>query len=251
MMKLKFFSILTAVTLLMSACTTATPAAPTPDIAVARTSAAQTVVAEITLTAAAFTPTTAPLPTETLVPPSETPSTPLVIAVARTSAAQTVVAEITLTAAAFTPTTAPLPTETLVPPSETPSTPLVIATLPGGITATPILCDSMTFDPATVDVNTPDGTQLTVNQEFVKTWKIKNNGSCVWGAGYGLIFSYGEKMSGLPKPVAGVVAIGQEVEVSVSFKTPAKAGEYQSFWIMANASGIPFGKPIYVKILVK
>lgn len=203
-MKLKFFSILTAVTLLMSACATATPAAPTPDIAVARTSAAGTVVAEITLTAAVF------------------------------------------------PTATPIPTETLVPPSETPSTALAIATLPGGITATPILCDSMTFDPATVDVNTPDGTQMTPNQEFVKTWKIKNNGSCVWGAGYGLIYAgYSDKMSGLPQPLAGVVSIGQEVEVSVSFKAPAKTGEYVSAWQVANASGIPFGKPFYVKILVK
>jgi len=208
-MKLKFFSIVTVATLLMGACGTATTAAPTSDIAIARTSAAQTVVAEITLTAAAFNPTPTLSPTET-----PTPS-----------------------------------------PTETPSTQIIIVTdangLPVEISPTPILCDSMSFDPTTVDVNTPDGTEMTPNQEFVKTWKIKNNGSCVWGAGYGLMYSYGERMSGQPQPVAGVVAIGQEVEVSVSFKAPAKAGQYQSFWIMANANGIPFGKVVYVKIIVK
>jgi len=205
MMKLKLLSLVIVTTLLMSACGASTPSAPTPDIVLARTSAAQTVVAEFTLTAAAFTPTMEPLPTDTPVPPTETPSTPI-----------------------------------------------VVATLPGGITATPILCDSMTFDPLTVDVNTQDGTVMTPNQAFVKTWKIKNNGSCVWGAGYGLIYGgYTDLMSGLPQPIVGVVAIGQEVEVSVSFKAPAKVGQYLSAWIMANAKGITFGKPVYVKIIVK
>lgn len=208
-MKLKILSIVTVAALLLGACGTATTAAPTPDIAVARTSAAKTVVAEITLTAAAFIPTTEVLPTDTPVPPTETPGTQVIIVTDANG-------------------------------------------LPLEISPTPILCDSMTFDSATVDVNTPDGTQMTANQEFVKTWKIKNNGSCVWGAGYGLIYAgYSDRMSGQPKALAGVVSIGQEVEVSVSFKAPAKAGEYVSAWQMANANGIPFGKPLYVKILVK
>ena len=123
---------------------------------------------------------------------------------------------------------------------------------PFEITVTPILCDSLTFNPATVDVNIPDGSQMTPGQEFVKTWKVRNNGSCVWGDGYGLIYAgYADRMSGQPVPLTGVVEIGQEVEVSVSFKAPAKVGEYLSAWQMANARGIPFGKALYVKILVK
>jgi hypothetical protein len=58
-------------------------------------------------------------------------------------------------------------------------------------------------------------------------------------------------MSGAPQPLAGVVEIGQEVEVSVSFKAPDKAGQYTSAWQMSNSKSIPFGKPIYVKIIVK
>ena len=101
-------------------------------------------------------------------------------------------------------------------------------------------------------VNIPDDTAMTPGQEFVKTWKVKNIGSCVWGAGYGLMYAkYTYQMSGVPQPLAGVVEIGQEVEDSVSFKAPDKAGEYLSAWQMANAQGIPFGKVVYVKILVK
>lgn len=57
--------------LLLAACAPATPIEPTPDVLAVRTSAAYTVVAEFTLTAAAFTPTPQP-PTET---PTQEPPT--------------------------------------------------------------------------------------------------------------------------------------------------------------------------------
>ena len=64
--------------MLLAACAPATPVEPTPDVNVIRTSAASTVVAEFTLTAAFFTPTTQPLPTETptqqFLPATETPA---------------------------------------------------------------------------------------------------------------------------------------------------------------------------------
>ncbi len=179
------------------------------------------------------------------------------VAALSTSAAQTVVAEITLTAASFTSTPEPLPSETpTLEPTATEGAVLPVVTDASGasvtVTPTKVLCDDMSFDPVTVDVNIPDGTTMTPGQEFVKTWKIKNTGSCVWGAGYGLVYAnYSNRMAGVPQPLAGVVEIGQEVEVSVSFKAPDKAGEYLSAWQMANAKGIPFGKPVYVKILVK
>ncbi len=208
-------SVLILGALLAGACGAGQTIEPTPDVNAARTSAAQTVIAEFTLTGLAATPTLEALPTETLTP---TPSTPL--------------------------------------PSPTTGTQVIVVTnasgVPVEITATQILCDSMTFDPATVDINVPDGSQMTAGQQFVKTWKIRNNGSCVWGAGYGLIYAgYSDRMSGQPEPLATVVQIGQEVEVTVNFKAPAKAGEYLSAWQMANDRGVPFGKPVFVKILVK
>jgi hypothetical protein len=74
MKKRLLIAVLTA-TLLLSACAPSEPIEPTPDVNVIRTSAASTVVAELTLTAAAFTPTSMP-PTETSMPelPTETPT---------------------------------------------------------------------------------------------------------------------------------------------------------------------------------
>jgi hypothetical protein len=172
----------------------------------------------------------------------------------RTSAASTVIAEFTLTAAAFTATPFPSTATFTAEPSPTATATQAFTTDPTQIAlGTPgELCDNFSFDPATVDVTIPDGTQLTPGQDFVKTWKIKNTGICSWGDGYGLIYAgYADKMSGEPVPLGTLVEIGQEVDVSVNFKAPTNIGEYTSAWQMANAKGIPFGKAIFVKILVK
>jgi hypothetical protein len=164
------------------------------------------------------------------------------------SAIQTVVAGVTMTAAAFSPT--PEPTATLTPmPSPTPTvgTPVI----PIEFSPTPVPCNAMTFDPATVDVNYPDGTIVTSGQEFTKTWRIKNVGSCTWGTGYGLVYAgYADRMNGVPQPLPKAVLPNEEVLVSVLFRAPTKAGEYLSAWRMSAPIGGAFGKPLFVKIVV-
>ena len=192
------------------------PAAPTPNTSLIQTSAAMTVLANFTLTASV--PSSTPLPALT-----DTPPAPL----------QTATEAPLASPAVFTPTL-----------------------LPGGVTATPPLCDYYSWDAATVDVNVPDGTQMTPGQQFVKTWKVKNAGICTWGSGYKVAYAgYTDQMSGQAQPITGVIGPGQEVEISVQFKAPAKSGEYVSAWTLANANGILFfgqgAKPLYVKIVVK
>jgi hypothetical protein len=202
-MKTKLIAALLFTILFMNACTPATTPAPTPDVNAIYTSAAYTVVAEFTLTAASFTAT--PLP----------------------------------------PTETPMPE----PPTATATSAFVIAT---NQLSTPIeLCDSLFFIPTSVDVTIPDGTQMVPGQTFTKTWRIKNDGACAWGSGYGLTYAYGEKMSGKPQALATLVEIGQEVEVSVELRAPDKVGEYLSAWQMTNPKGIPFGKALFVKIIVQ
>ncbi|WKZ36398.1 MAG: NBR1-Ig-like domain-containing protein [Anaerolineales bacterium] len=203
-MKTRLSAVLLASALIIAACAPAAPLEPTPDVMAIRTSAANTVVAEFTLTAAAFTPTSQP---------TETPE-------------------------------AEIPTETPTITLATDPTQIALGT-PG------VLCDDMTFDLATIDVTIIDGTTMTPGQEFIKTWKIKNSGSCAWGEGYGLIFAYGERMNGQAAPLGTLVEVGQEVEVSVNFKAPTAVGEYTSAWQMANARGVTFGKAIFVKIVVR
>jgi hypothetical protein len=74
-MKIKLTVFVLIAVILLAACAPATPIVPTPDVLAIRTSAAYTVVAEFTLTAAAFTPTPLPTETPTLVPPTLAPPT--------------------------------------------------------------------------------------------------------------------------------------------------------------------------------
>jgi hypothetical protein len=178
-------------------------------------------------------------------PPAE--PTPDVAAV-RTSAASTVISQFTLTAAAFTPTPS-LPTDTSIPETTSTVTVAPVAQVTNAEGTTVSLCDSLEF---VSDVNIPDGTSMSPGQDFVKTWKIKNNGSCPWGAGYKLVYAgYSDDMDGQFQPLAAVVQPNQDVDVSVQFKAPDAAGEYLSAWQMENPSGVTFPKIIFVKILVQ
>jgi hypothetical protein len=175
------------------------------------------------------------------------------IAAVRTSAASTVISQLTLTAAAFTPT-ASLPTETSAPPSLETATatsqPVTQVTNASGTTVA--LCDLLSYSPATVDVNVPDNTTMTPGQDFIKTWRVKNNGSCPWDPDYELVYAgYTDQMAGQFQPLTEVVQPGQEIELSVQFKAPDEAGVYLSAWQMSNPAGVTFPEPIYVKIIVQ
>lgn len=176
------------------------------------------------------------------------------IAAVRTSAASTVVSQLTLTAAAFTPTTAP-PTDTPEPDVTATQTTAPIAQVTNAEGTVVTLCDKYSWDVDTVDVNIPDNTIMAPGQDFVKTWKIKNIGACTWGAGYELVYSYGEEMEGEAQPLGAAIAPGQEIEVSVQFTAPDLAGTYFSFWTLQNDKGITFlgndDKALYVQILVQ
>ena len=215
-MRLKLtFSIMLAATLVITACGSANPPQeqePTPDVAVVRTSAASTVISQFTLTAAVFTPTPS-LPAETA--DSPTASTP------------------DATEATGTTTT--------------PTQPLAQVTNAQGTTVA--LCDSMQF---VADVNIPDNTNMAPGQDFLKTWRVKNTGSCPWGAGYELVYAeYQDEMEGQPQPLTEVVQPGQEVEISVQFTAPDEIGEYLSAWQMENPAGVTFEDIIFVKIIVQ
>src|SRR5512133_1582981 len=217
-MKPRLIATVVLIILLMTACgPSATPAAgPTTDVAAVRTSAASTVVSQFTLTAAAFTP----------IPPQ--PASPAVTAGPTDTSAPDVTATIT-------------------------TAPVAQVTNAEGTVVT--LCDKYSWDPNTVDVNIPDNTPMSPGQDFTKTWKIKNIGACTWGEGYKMVFSYGEKMSGVAQPLSAAIAPGQEVDVSVTFTAPDLPGKYFSVWTLQNPKGISFqgndNKALYVQVVVQ
>ena len=167
-------------------------------------------------------------------------STPVDIGAIQTSAVQTIIAPITQTAAAYTPP--PADTEA---PTDTPAP--TASTTPAG-TSTPTTCDNLQF---ISDSTVPDGTQIAAGLTFVKTWKIKNTGSCTWKTNYTIIWGWGDnKMGGLTTSLPSDVPPNTDVEISVTLKAPTKAGTYHSYWRLQNNNGYRFGTALSVVIVV-
>jgi hypothetical protein len=176
------------------------------------------------------------------------------VAAIRTSAASTVISQFTLTAAAFTPTpgepTEPAePAETTTPESTGTATGQPLAQVTNAQGTVVALCDSLSY---VADVNIPDDTNMAPGQDFLKTWRVRNSGSCPWGEGYELVYAgYSDEMSGQSQPLTQVVQPGQEVEVSVQFTAPDAIGEYLSAWQMSNPAEVTFEDIIFVRIIVQ
>jgi hypothetical protein len=139
----------------------------------------------------------------------------------------------------------PAATSTTVPTA----TPTVTAT-PPGTTCT----DQIEF---VIDVTITDDTELLVGEEFIKTWRLKNIGTCTWTNQYALVFIDGDQMNGIsPLPQTSSTTPGTTLDVSVNLKAPGTTGAYRGNWKLRNASGVNFGtgknsdQPFYVQIKV-
>ena len=107
------------------------------------------------------------------------------------------------------------------------------------------------------DVTIPDDTELLVGEEFIKTWRLENIGTCTWNNQYALVFIDGEQMSGTsPLPLTSSTVPGETLDVSVNMKAPGTTGTYRGDWELRNGSGVTFGtgktadQPFYVQIKV-
>lgn len=124
---------------------------------------------------------------------------------------------------------------------------------PQRVSAAP--CDAATF---VADVTVPDGTIFPPTTAFVKTWRIKNSGTCTWTTSYKLAFAGGTPLSG-PEEVAlpAAVAPGGSVDLSINLVSLAGDGRYRGYWQLKNAAGARFGigtnadKPFWVEIVVR
>ena len=135
----------------------------------------------------------------------------------------------------------PTPTATNAPVATNTVAATAIATIPVDS------CDGLAF---VSDVTVPDNTTMTPGQQFTKTWRVRNNGTCPWEAGFNFNFTSGEAMGGSSVSLASDVQPGNEVDISVPMTAPSTAGTYRGNWRMTNASGTFFGDEVYVLIIV-
>jgi len=100
------------------------------------------------------------------------------------------------------------------------------------------------------DVTVSAGTVMAPGQEFTKTWKVENNGTCDWVFLYRLVFVSGERMEGVAPNLGKVITPGKWTQLSVGLKAPSKPGTYTGNWRLGNQAGSVFGSTLTVSIVV-
>jgi hypothetical protein len=92
------------------------------------------------------------------------------------------------------------------------------------------------------DVTLPDGAEVQVGVEMVKTWKFRNDGQAAWPEGTALVLKRcrGE-FETTPLPISRLPNPGEEVEVSVTIKA-LQPGRGRVCYRLVDNNGVPFGK---------
>jgi len=162
-----------------------------------------------------------------------------------TQAAQIAIDGLTQTAAALPPTATDLPEPT---PTDTPPPSPTPTNTPESIPATAV----STLSPAPQGSNkpcwrgnleyetVPDGSIYFQNKVFLKTWRIKNTGTCTWPADTVAIWVSGDLMGASSVVAAtGVDVLPNEyIEINVNFQSPSEAGYYKGYWMLRGGGAI-------------
>ncbi|MRS02280.1 hypothetical protein EG832_03470, partial [bacterium] len=134
-------------------------------------------------------------------------------------------------------TSTPTSTFTFTPPAtltplftSTPVTPTPTRTS----TPNPTPCNQATF---VADVTIPENATLYAGQSFIKTWRVKNTGTCTWSSAYSLSFVSGNSFNAPSSvPFTQTVKPGETVDLSVNMISPSTTGDFTSSWMINGPS---------------
>ncbi len=147
------------------------------------------------------------------------------------------------------PTAIPEPATPTPAPSQPTSTPAPTAPPAACVNGMAWVAD-LSYD----DKNMTAPPVIPPGQPFVKSWRVRNSGTCTWNSSYFLGFDHGNvpaaQMGGQPIAVQGTVAPGATYDFQANLVAPTVPGVYQGFWQMRNASNTAFGETIWVGIRV-
>ncbi len=147
-----------------------------------------------------------------------------------------------------------------VPPTEAPQTaPLLLITATPPLTRVPTIViptmtptvpctDGLTF---IKDVTIPDGTAVTAGQSIDKQWLVNNSGTCDWDSDYRLKLVNGPDLSAVHEQALFPARAGAQATLRIVFTAPGTSGEYKNEWRAFNSSGVQFGDPITIDVIVQ
>ncbi|HEY9153175.1 MAG TPA: NBR1-Ig-like domain-containing protein [Anaerolineales bacterium] len=224
--------------LALASCNANKAPVPTTDVNAVYTSVASTMIAQmndqLTQTAQAVPPTSAASPTQlsTLAPLPTISGTISVESTLPPSSLNTVAV------GSITPVIALTPVG---------GNPVAVATTSSSTAAG--CADSIFF----ADITIPDGTDEKSGTVFQKIWRMKNTGSCTWGAGFKFAFAGGSKMDGSDFTITqskDFVAPGASKDFGIKLTAPTIPNTYTGCWKMQTDQGYWFGGYACVTIKV-
>jgi hypothetical protein len=189
-----------------------------------------------------------------------------------TLAAQTLIVQSglgeTQTAAASSPTLSPTPLASFTPlptfgvaSGLTPFATLTLGTPIAGLTPLPTQSSGGVVPGMAVGCNNAvligekpaDGTVMSSQKEFQKSWSLQNTGTCPWDENYSFAFKSGEQMSGEDIKIVSEEQFtepGHSQAFIVHLAAPKAKGEYKGYWQMKSDTGEWFGALVWVDIIV-
>lgn len=140
----------------------------------------------------------------------------------------------------------PSPTQTSIPATTTIAHNTPTASPTPTATIQPDCTDKATFISETI----PDETVFNPGAPFIKSWTLKNSGTCTWTPEYTLALVQGEAMSGPnPLPFGRTTLPESTIDLKLSQVAPSDPGEHSGYWKLQNPNGKEFGN-LWVKITV-
>jgi uncharacterized protein YkwD len=138
---------------------------------------------------------------------------------------------------------APATSEPATTPSEsvtttqTPGTPATITATAGTPIPTnpPDCTNSASF---ITDVTIPDNTNIAGGTKFTKTWRVANNGTCVWGPTYTLAHYSEETLGTVTSVPLELTYPGQTLDVSIDLTAPNTTGTHRGNFVIKNQTGL-------------
>lgn len=95
---------------------------------------------------------------------------------------------------------------------------------------------------------------LVPGQDFVKSWRVENNGTCPWPADFELAYASGNRieaaMGGSSVKIGRAVQPGEQIDLSVNLRAPQSYGVFQGFWQLRDSLGQFFGETVWAGIQV-
>ncbi len=100
------------------------------------------------------------------------------------------------------------------------------------------------------DVTVPDDSLYNSGVKFTKTWRLRNDGECVWEEGTEWVFVSGDIIGAQSPAPVELAEPGRIVDISVEMVAPPVQGTYRSYWRLRRPNGEFFGDQAYVRIIV-